>query len=54
MTSRETVQQTGGVGDIIMVQLTVHPALLSQEVLLSAQPCGRGEAHTGRQLSLKT
>ena len=36
MTSRETVQQTGGVGDVVMVQLTVNPATMSQEVLLSA------------------
>ena len=34
MTSRETVQQTGGVGDVVMVQLTVSPALVSQDVLL--------------------
>ena len=36
MTSRETVQQTGGVGDVVMVQLTVNPAMVSQEVLHSA------------------
>ena len=36
VTSRETVQQTGGVGDVVMVQLTVNPALVSQQVLLSA------------------
>ena len=35
MASRETVQQTGGVGDVVMVQLTVNPALVSQDVLLS-------------------
>ena len=36
MTSRETVQQTGGVGDVVMVQLTVNPATVSQDILLSA------------------
>ena len=49
MTSRETVQQTGGVGDVVMVQLTVNPATVSQEVLLSAEPGGRDETHPSRQ-----
>ena len=53
MAGRETVQQTGGVGDIVVFQLTVHPAWVSQDVLLSADPGGGGEGHTSRQLNLE-
>ena len=46
---RETVQQTGGVGHVVVVQLTVNPATVSQEVLLSAEPGGLDETHPSRQ-----
>ena len=32
---RETVQQTGGVGHVVMVQLAVNPASVCQDVLHS-------------------
>ena len=40
MAGRETVQQTGGVGDVVVIQLAVHPALVSQDVLHSNIPGG--------------
>ena len=40
MAGRETVQQTGGVGDVVVIQLTVSPALVSQDVLPSGSRIG--------------
>ena len=41
MAGRETVQQTGGVGHVVVVQLAVSPASVSQDVLQSADPGGQ-------------
>ena len=45
MAGRETVQQTGGVGDIVVFQRAVNPAPVCQDVLLSA---GLGGGFSGR------
>ena len=37
MVGRETVQETGGSGDVVISQLAVLPALVSQDVLHSAR-----------------
>ena len=54
VTGGKAVHKTGGVGDIVVVELAVHPALVSQDVRLSVGPGAQAESHSGIQLSFKT